>query len=56
MASLAGLAGGKRSRGAEDVGDDSRRSSRRKGRRGEAVSVEDEDARMRRVEAERDAR
>lgn len=50
MASLAGLAGGKRGR---DDGEDGRRS-RRKGRRGEVVSVEDEEERMRRLEAERE--
>jgi len=52
MASLAGAAGAKRSR---DEGDESRRSSRRKGRRGEVVSVDDEEERMRRLEAERES-
>jgi len=53
MASLAGLAGAKRSRGADEVGDDLRKSSRRKGRRGEVVA-EDEEERMKRLEAERE--
>ncbi|KAL8388555.1 hypothetical protein RB595_009053 [Gaeumannomyces hyphopodioides] len=60
---LAGLAGGggggssgnKRSRGGgDDGGDSSSKRSRRKGRRGEAVSVGDEEDRMRRLEAERE--
>lgn len=57
MASLAGAsatssAGSKRGR---DEGDDSRRNSRRKGRRGEVVSMDDEEERMRRLEAERES-
>ena len=50
---MAGLAGAKRSRGGDELGDDSRKSSRRKGRRGEVV-MEDEEERMRRLEAERE--
>jgi hypothetical protein len=50
MASLAGRSSGKRSR---DAGDD--RSGRRKSRRSEAVSMDDEE-RMRRIEAEREGR
>lgn len=53
MASLTGLAGAKRSRGADEVGDDSRRSSRRKGRRGEVVE-EDKEEVLRRSEVERE--
>lgn len=55
MASLTSLAGAKRSRGAEEAGNDSRRSSRRKGRGGEVVAGdESEEERMRRLEAERE--
>ncbi|KAI1812693.1 hypothetical protein GGS20DRAFT_522263 [Poronia punctata] len=50
MAAISGRNGGKRSR---DAGDD--RGGRRKSRRSEAVSMDDE-ARMRRIEAEREGR
>lgn len=51
IAGLAGLAGKKRGR---DGGDD--RGSRRKSRRSEAVNTDEEEARMRRLEAEREGR
>ncbi|RKU41245.1 hypothetical protein DL546_002695 [Coniochaeta pulveracea] len=47
--------GVKRGRSDDAADDSSRRSSRRKGRRGEVVSAEDEEERMRRLEAEREA-
>jgi hypothetical protein len=47
--------GVKRGRGDDAADDSSRRSSRRKGRRGEVVGVDDEEERMRRLEAEREA-
>ncbi|RYP50771.1 hypothetical protein DL768_003769 [Monosporascus sp. mg162] len=52
IAGLAGLAGKKRAR---DGGDD-RGSSRRKNRRSEAVNTDEEETRMRRLEAEREGR
>lgn len=55
LASLGGPAGAKRGRG-DDTGESGeRRSSRRKGRRGEVVSVDDEEERMRRLEEERES-
>jgi hypothetical protein len=53
MASLTGLAGAKRGRDRDEGGDDSRKS-RRKGRRGEMVSIDDEEERMKRLETERE--
>jgi hypothetical protein len=47
--------GVKRGRSDDAADDSSRRSSRRKGRRGEVVSADDEEERMRRLEAEREA-
>lgn len=56
LAGLTGLAGAKRGRGGdEEGGHGERRSSRRKGRRGEVVSVDEEEERMRRLEAERES-
>ncbi|KAJ0309249.1 hypothetical protein COL516b_003147 [Colletotrichum fioriniae] len=56
MAGLAGLAGAKRSRDESSGGgggEDGKRS-RRKGRRSEAISIDEEEERMRRMEAERE--
>ncbi|OHE95646.1 pre-mRNA-splicing factor 38B [Colletotrichum orchidophilum] len=56
MAGLAGFAGAKRSRDESSGGGggDEGKRSRRKGRRSEAISIDEEEERMRRMEAERE--